>query len=319
MRGKSRILLFFIALIFTAGLATSGHAQSTDNWVDFNTGHTVSGPFLNQYYSLSDPLDIYGLPITDEFEGMSSSGITTVQYFTKARFDLVKGINGDEQISVANLGELMYPGPGPLAPVPTDGPTCRFFQVTGKNVCYAFLQFYDANNGPVNFGNPISDLEVREGRYVQYFEKVRMEWQPEKELDSHVVLTDLGKRYFDLAVNDPPLLNPAGSAAPGEPRNPKAFAFVGRALISANSQQTVYVVVYDMYRKPVASAQVWVYVKTEDGQINAYRAPDTNSDGISVLSFPIGDLTPNQVVELQVQVMAAGELASTQSWFRVWY
>ena len=319
MRGKSRILFFFITLILIAGLATSGKAQTTDNWVDFNTGHTVSGPFYNQYYSLKDPLDIYGLPITDEFEGMSSNGITTVQYFTKARFDLAKDINGNDQVTVANLGELMYPGPGPLAPVPTDGPTCRFFSTTGKSVCYAFLQFYDANNGAVNFGNPISDLEVREGRYVQYFEKVRMEWQPERESDSHVVLTDLGKRYFDLAVNDPPLLNPAGSAAPGEPRNPKAFAFVARALISANQQQTVYVVVYDMYRKPVANAQVWVYVKTTDGGITAYRAPDTNSDGISVLSFPVGDLTPNQVVELQIQVMAAGESASAQSWFRVWY
>jgi hypothetical protein len=319
MRGKVKILLLCIALLIVPGLVTAGQAQTSGGPVDFNTGHTVTGAFLDQYYSLSNPLEIYGLPITDEFEGMSSYGITTVQYFTKARFDLLKDINGADKIEVADLGEFMYPGPGPLAPVPTDGPTCRYFSATGKSVCYAFLQYYDANDGAANFGNPISDLEVLEGRYVQYFEKVRMEWQPERESDSHVVLTDLGKRYFDLAVNDPSLTLSEGSAAPGEPRQPKAFAFVARALISANSQQTVYVVVYDMYRKPVANAQVWIYVKTPDGQITPYRAPDTNPDGISILTFPVGDLAANQVVELQVQVMAAGEGASAQSWFRVWY
>jgi len=44
----------------------------------------VRGPFLEQYTSVDNPLEIYGLPITGEFEGMSAYGITTVQYFNKA-------------------------------------------------------------------------------------------------------------------------------------------------------------------------------------------------------------------------------------------
>lgn len=319
MRGKTKVLLLLIALLAIPGLATVSHAQTSGGTVEFTTGHTVQGAFLDQYKSVDDPLELYGLPITDAFEGMSASGLTTVQYFSKARFDLTIGPDCKEQTAVANLGELMYPGPGPLADVPTDGPTCRRFDSTGKSVCYAFLQYYDTHNGADNFGDPISDLEVREGRYVQYFEKVRMEWQPERDADSHVVLTDLGKRYFDLVVGDDSLLEPAGSAAPGEPRQPRAYAFVTKSLISANQQQTLYVVVYDLYRKPVADAQIWVYVSDPTGNVTSYRAPDSDANGISVFSFTSGTHNPNDVLEVEVQISAAGEKTSAKTWFRIWY
>lgn len=318
MRGKFHFVLYILILFLIPVLVTSGQARPAEQHVDFATGHVVTGAFHDQYFSVPNPLDIYGLPITDQFESLSEHGITTVQYFTKARFDLVKAPEGD-RISVARLGELLYPGSGPLAPVPSEGPTCRRFAETGKSVCYAFLQFYDANNGAENFGLPISQLEIREGRYVQYFEKARLEWQPERDADGHVVLTDLGKRYFDLAVGDPSRLNPTGSAAPGQPRYPTAHAFVARALTTAHSQQTVYIVVYDVFRKPVANAQVWVSVKPPVGESSTYRAPDTGKNGVSVLTFPVGSLKPQEVVELLVRVDASGEEASASSWFRIWY
>src|SRR5574340_1235052 len=306
MRHTIRIVLSLIIIIGLGAATFPGLTQSDTGGEDFGTGHLVRGPFLEQYTSVENPLEIYGLPITGEFEGMSAYGITTVQYFNKARFDLVKGADGEDAVVVANLGELMYPGPGPLAPVATDGPTCRKF-TTGKSVCYAFLQYYDANNGGLNFGDPISDLEIREGRYVQYFQKARMEWVPELDADSHVVLTDLGKRYFDIVVGDPDRLKP------------QAYAFVSQPLISSGSQQTLNVIVVDMYRKPVADAQVWVFTITPDGRRDPYRAPDTNKDGITMLTFPVGQLSPQQIVELEVKISVNGEEASAKSWYRVWY
>jgi len=306
-------------ILLVSGLTTPVHAQTEGEPLIFETGHSVSGLFLEQYNSVPDPLQIYGLPITDEFQGMSASGITTVQYFTKARFDLVTAPDGKQSISVANLGELLYPGPGPLAPVPADGPTCQKFPETGKSVCYAFLQYYQSMGGKEVFGEPISDLEIREGRYVQYFEKVRMEWQPELDADVHVVLTDLGKRYFDLVVGDSGLTKPTGSPIPGKPRQPRVLAFVSDSLIPANSQQKIYVIVVDMFDRPVADVQVWVYAKTPQGRSEPFRAPNTNADGISVLRFPVGNLEPHQVVELEVKASNGVEEASTRTWFRVWY
>lgn len=319
MRGTIRIVISVFILILLGGVTIPGYTQGTTTGEDFGTGHIVRGAFLEQYAGVRNPLDIYGLPITGEFEGMSTFGITTVQYFNKSRFDLVKDLEGNDKVVVANLGELMYPGPGPLAPVSSDGPTCRKFPSTGKSVCYAFLQYYDANDGAVNFGDPISDLEIREGRYVQYFQKARMEWVPELEADSHVVLTDLGKRYFDFMVGDPDRLRPEGSSIPGKPRKPQAYAFVASPLITASSQQTLNVVVVDMFHKPVANAQVWVFILTPDGRSDPYRASDTNADGISSLQFPVGNLSPTQIVELEVKVTANGEEAAAKSWYRIWY
>jgi len=319
MRGTIRIVISVFILILLGGVTIPGYTQGTTTGEDFGTGHIVRGAFLEQYAGVRNPLDIYGLPITGEFEGMSTFGITTVQYFNKTRFDLVKDLEGNDKVIVANLGELMYPGPGPLAPVSSDGPTCRNFPATGKSVCYAFLQYYDANDGSATFGDPISDLEIREGRYVQYFQKARMEWVPELEADSHVVLTDLGKRYFDFMVGDPDRLRPEGSSIPGKPRKPQAYAFVASPLITAGSQQTLNVVVVDMFHKPVANAQVWVFLLTPDGRSDPYRASDTNADGISSLQFPVGNLSPTQIVELEVKVTANGEEASAKSWYRIWY
>lgn len=319
MRSAIRNFSLLFIIILALGLVSKGYAQTGEGPLVFETGHSVTGLFLEQYNSVASPLDLYGLPITDEFQGMSANGITTVQYFTKARFDLVVGEDGKQSIEVANLGELLYPGPGPLAPVPSDGPTCQKFPATGKSVCYAFLQYYQSMGGKEVFGEPISDLEIREGRYVQYFQKVRMEWQPELQADVHVVLTDLGKRYFDLVVGDSGLTRPTGSAIPGKPRQPRAMAFVSKSLIAPNSHQKIYIIVVDMFDRPVEDAQVWVYVKTPDGRSDPYRAPDTNADGISVLPYPVGKLNPRDVVELEVKVATGGEEAETQTWFRVWY
>lgn len=319
MRETIRIILTLALILGFGAITVPGQTQADVFGEDFGTGHIVRGPFLEQYTSIPNPLEIYGLPITGEFEDMSVYGITTVQYFNKARFDLVKGADGKDHVVVANLGELLYPGPGPLAPVATDGPACRKFESTGKSVCYAFLQYYDANDGAVNFGDPISDLEIREGRYVQYFQKARMEWVPELDADSHVVLTDLGKRYFDFIVGDPDRLKPEGSFIPGKPRKPQAYAFVAYPLIGANRQQTLNVIVLDMYRQPVANAQVWVFTLSPDGRSDPYRAPDTNANGISTVQIPVGPLSPQQIVELDVKVTVNGEETSTKSWFRIWY
>lgn len=319
MRGILRVT-FLLAIVALLSVSLGvGYAQSQEDGEDFGTGFFVRGAFLAQYNSVPNPLDIYGLPMTQEFEGISALGVrTTMQYFTKARFDLLRTPQG-EQVVVAPLGELLYPGPGPLAPVPSEGPACRRFAATGKSVCYAFLQFYDANDGSANFGNPISDLEIREGRYVQYFQKARMEWQPERDADSHVVLTDLGKRHFDLVMYDADAIQQRGSAAPGQPIYPQAHAFVARPLVAAQQSQTLYVIVRDRYRKPVSGASVTVTVNLPDGQRVAYGLQGSDANGIATLTFPVGELQPRQVVTIEVLVIANGEEARAQSWFRVWY
>jgi len=58
---------------------------------------------------------------------------------------------------------------------------------------------------------------------------------------------------------------------------------------------------------------------TPDGRRDPYRAPDTNADGITSLQFPVGPLSPQAIVELEVKVSVNGEETTAKSWFRVWY
>src|SRR5665647_508366 len=52
------------------------------------------------------------------------------------------------------------------------------------------------------FGDPISSLEYRDGHVVQYFTKVRMEWQQNLPEGHKVVLSLLGRTAFDKYVGD---------------------------------------------------------------------------------------------------------------------
>jgi hypothetical protein len=55
----------------------------------------------------------------------------------------------------------------------------RYFSETGHSVSGVFLTFFDTRGGLEIFGYPITDQFEENGRLVQYFQQVRMEWHPE--------------------------------------------------------------------------------------------------------------------------------------------
>jgi hypothetical protein len=55
----------------------------------------------------------------------------------------------------------------------------RYFPETGHSVSGVFLTFFDTRGGLEIFGYPITDQFEENGRLVQYFQRVRMEWHPE--------------------------------------------------------------------------------------------------------------------------------------------
>ena len=185
------VSVFFLILLPLGVSANTIQAQSSDSIFFEETGHWVRGLFLEKYKSTDDPLLIFGYPISDEILDVDS-GITT-QYFQRARMDLLDGV-----VEIAALGKELYSAGTPLEVDPSKSSSCRYFSETEKSVCYAFLQFYDKHNGYEFFGFPISDLELQGERYVQYFEKARMEFRPELGNGERIALADLGSIYYDL-------------------------------------------------------------------------------------------------------------------------
>ena len=308
--------VFLIIALLAGTVSQVVKAQASDSVYVSETGHWIWGEFLRTYNSVSDPLLYFGYPITDDFTDPATNG--RVQYFQRARFDLVDTAEGTV-VQIAPLGRLLHEEGAELADIPRDGPTCRSFD-SGFTVCYAFLQFYDAYNGAVWFGDPISEVEVADGHYVQYFENIRMEWWPDRSTGEKVVLSDLGRIYFDKAIANPELLQSSPPAnINGNLVNPVVNVFALNSLIGVGEQQTVYVIVQDKYLRPVANAQVGVTLYFPDGSKTFYRLSETNEFGISQIVFAVDGVELRTVMNVTAEINIRGESATGKTWFRIWW
>lgn len=317
MRKTSALILFFLLVTaFLMGMAGSARAQESESLYVPETGHWIWGEFLKAYNSVSDPVFYFGYPITDDFKDPVTRA--HVQYFEKARFDLVDTADGP-RVQMAPLGQLLHESGNPLADIPSEGPSCRVFP-SGYNVCYAFLQFYDSFDGATRFGQPISEVEVIDDRYVQYFDNARMEWWPDLPAGQRVQLTNLGQSYFDKVVANPDLLKPSPPPdVAGNILNPRVRVFVLKSLIGADEQQTVYVIAQDQYLRAIEGAQVVVTLSYPNGTAESYRLPDTNEYGVSQYTFSTVTLPVRSVVNVRAEISIRGESGGGKAWFRMWW
>ena len=315
-RIKSALQIAFLLLMILAMPGAVAQAQDAGSEYYPQTGHYVTGAFLAFYHSTPENLRLFGYPITEAF--VNNDG-ELVQYFQRARLDVINGV-----VKVAPLGKLLYVADAPLAPVSASSAMCRRFADTGKSVCYAFLQFYDQYNGSLYFGQPISDLEVREdGRFVQYFENVRMEWHPNAPEGEKVVLTHLGRMYFDALVNNPALTRPvsaAGNAIINAPLQLQAHVFAREALLPASGKQTLYLIVQDAQFQPVQGANLLITLHFPDGMVKDARPAATNQNGISEFVFQVPDLYKvDQLIRVEVRADYLGSTTTASTWFRIWW
>jgi hypothetical protein len=81
-------------------------------------------------------------------------------------------------------------------------PPIKYFPETGHSVRGEFLDFFETYGGLAVFGYPLTDEFPQNGRRVQYFQKVRMEWHPEFPEPYNVQLGLLGD---ELGYRKPPI------------------------------------------------------------------------------------------------------------------
>ena len=300
--------LVLLSLLLLAIPSNAVYAQEPDSIYFEETGHWIRGKFLQRFLSADDPLLIFGFPITDEIVDPLNN--VTTQYFQRTRMDLVDGV-----VKLVDLGKFLYTPGAPM--VATNSTACRIFAVTQKSVCYAFLQFYDAHQGQEFFGNPLSELEIQDGRYVQYFERARMEWRPELTSGGRVALTDLGKIYYD-AFGIHREIGSANTINISQVK-PQVHAFVAKSLLSNQEQQTIYVVAQDQFHTPIEGAQVILTIHWPDGSQESLKPPVTNADGISQYILSVDQLLPLDVIEVDAGIMVQEVEVNTSTWFRVWW
>ncbi|HUP27357.1 MAG TPA: hypothetical protein VM409_02905 [Chloroflexia bacterium] len=165
------------------------------------TTHFLRGVFFT-FWETHGATPILGLPIT---EALTEDGMV-VQYLERVRMEWHPEVSNDpnKQVLLTRLGSILTEGQGRLFERPVAGadtPSSHFFSETGHNLSNAFLTFWQRNGGLAVYGYPISEEVVEtnaaDGREytVQYFERNRFEWHPERTSANNVQIGLLGVEY----------------------------------------------------------------------------------------------------------------------------
>lgn len=315
MKKLTRLIFsLFIALSLLGASHQSVLAQDgvTDKYFA-ETGHRVSGDFWLYYHSFANANMIFGYPLTEAFVDAKIG--RTVQYFTRARFELFPQ-DLTQKVHLTALGSAVKVVGKSVDIVTAVG--CRSFS-TGFPVCYSFLDFFDKNGGEAVFGKPISSFQFLNGRITQYFENMRFDWYPEYGEGQKVVLPDLGRIYFDYVKEDANRLQPIppNDKAPKVILSLRSRAFVWKAVTQPTDEQVVYVIVQDQTLRPVLNANVTITVVWSDGKLSG-RTLQTNANGVVVLPFNVKNQLYGRLITVDVKIEYLGVKDSAVTSFRIW-
>jgi len=314
MRAIRRLVVSIIVLSILLASWGSAQAQSAEVQYFPETGHNVRGDFLRFYESVKDPRLVFGYPMTEQ---MTSKDGRTVQYFQRARFEFRAELPEGQRVQLTSLGQKSYKPGGQLNIDNSSG--CQLF-VTGQRVCFAFLDFYSANGGATQFGNPISPFEFHDHLIVQYFEMARFEWRADRPEGQRVVITDLGRLYFDQLGEDQAHLKPVKplDATMNAVLSITVRAFVMKSVMPSSGRQTIFVIVQSQTLQAIADATGRATVHWPDGRREEYFFT-TNNSGVANVSFSFNDQKPGELVPIDIAVTYQGLMGTTRTSFRIWF
>jgi hypothetical protein len=121
------------------------------------------------------------------------------------------------------------PAQAPATAAPTG---FQYFSETGHNIGLDVKRFFDANGGLDVFGLPLTELFVENGTYVQYFERARFEYYPDKPVGQRVLLSRLGAQLTASRANEPQFQWLTGSSDPNRDFYPQSGHTLGGAFRS---------------------------------------------------------------------------------------
>jgi hypothetical protein len=206
-RTYSLVIFGLVVLSFLCGalLLPAIPAQAADTGSRFfpPTGYSVSGKFL-EYWETHGGLAIFGYPITGAYyekDPISGQSYLT-QWFERNRFELHPENEGTPyEVLLGLLGVQVTNGrqnEPPFQPIPSfvsNASRTYFFQ-THHSLSYGFKAYWETHGGLAIFGYPLTEEfqeQTPQGKFtVQYFERNRFEYHPEKQPPYDIELGLLG-------------------------------------------------------------------------------------------------------------------------------
>jgi len=279
-------------------------------------------PELVAYFDEHGGPEILGYPITEGFVEPGSGWL--IQYTENARLELAPASSGlAASVRLGALGEAVGGWQPPLeAGARHSGASlgCQFYPESGHSVCYAFEEFFLAHGGPSLFGFPISEFTLENGRIVQYFQNLRLDWCPEGASGSRVRVAALGRVHFAAMGFDPALLRAVPPADPTlyEVTDLQVSSSVWHSFSVSEGAQQVFVLVRDQDLMPVRGAAIVLTAHFPAGDRTVVM-PVTDEQGLSRLTLSYTGVPPGSSVALEFSVVFADLEASARDSFRVWW
>ena len=323
---KTRLLLLLcgvLALGFLFVIPTRAQKSSCEYFQD-PEGHNVCGSFLEFFNSRGGPA-VFGYPMTEE---LVENGLR-VQYFQRVRMEHHPYNPPRYQVQLGLLGDFFAPAEAKTRisdsqKPPSNDRARRYFPETGHAAGYSFLKFYNENGGLDIFGYPVTEFILEKGRFVQYFQRALMEWDPNQ---SRIILHNLGEMWTDYhrgmydTSTAPRIIaidgTPVPTTAP-EVTLLYATASVRDAFTGRGGYQTVWVYVYDQYGKPVQEAEVTLAIRYSSGD-RYLPMPATDEAGHTQTTFELGNPPRGQLVIVDATVLYQLLTTQAQTSFYPWW
>ncbi len=290
---------------------------SSDRRYFEETGFEVSGEFL-KFFDTYGGLEVFGYPVSAAY---NRQGVM-VQYFQKARMEWhVVGPNANT-VTLGKLGEeLGFQTDGLSSPVRS---TRRrlYFEETQHTVSF-FLKSYNAYQDVDLFGAPITEMFIEDQKIVQYFQRLKLVWDPRT---MRVTTGSLGDLYVKTHRDSfpPNVLKPI-ELQYGESREWELMAMLGvsHATLGTDHVQHIVVVVQDESREPSAlpDANVTIKLVNKSGEaISGWSyAGSTDAAGRIEASIPLEQFAPGDVIVVKAEVGYGTLRADAETSFVVWW
>ncbi len=318
---KTRLLLL-LSCTLALSLVSAQESSSCEYFAE--TGHNVCGSFL-EFFNSHGGLGIFGYPLTEEIQ---DNGLLA-QYFQRARIEYHPNNPPRYQVQLGLLGDYFAPAdqkariPDSQKPRSSDRAR-RYFPETGHSVGFSFLKFYDEKGGLEVFGYPVTEFILEKGRFVQYFQRALMEWDPNQ---SRIILHNLGEAWIDQHGNSynteraQPLLAPGANTpfpVTSSVSSLQATASVRDAFTGRGGYQTVWVYVYGQNGEPVEGADVTLVIHYLTGNRSLSMSP-TDQAGHAQQTFELGSPASGHLVIIDALVKYQGLTAQAQTSFFPWW
>lgn len=328
----ARVLVVSL-ILFGGGLLSSRTvvAESSSPYCAYfaETKHNVHGAFLLYYNRRGDYL---GLPLTEAFWEKGR----VVQYFERARLEFVPENPSPHRVEIGMLGLEHYPDktdPPIRIPPPVNDSNFAYFQESGQMTSFAFKDYFDKQGGREVFGYPISWVryEREANKFVQYFQRQRLVWDPLAPEGRQVAPTLLGKLVLEknypadfkwrlAAANDwcgtPPKIGPTPTTPPFVIPTPGISNLSLTLKVQVRFRQTgttgpqyVDVIVEDQAGRRLSDIAAYAILHLADGPRHLPLLP-TNRQGMTTFGFEIGKQPPNCSVLVEV-VAFSGPVSAT--------